>query len=116
MCMQPPPARELTRLLCSNRPVSIVDRDGQQIGVLTRNWVKLAPSSAIKRWTEGIARIDPSMRSWSSVVMKSTFFCVPGRAGGGGGRGGGGEGTGGRGMIPLTLVLGLFVFRCVDTW
>ena len=53
----------------------------------------------------GIATMDPSLRSWSSVNSSTMFFCVPGVTLGGSG-GGGSGGSGGVGgcvaRVPMT--------------
>ena len=52
----------------------MVVRDGQQMGVCVKKLVRFAPPSRNRCPAFGIACMDPSTRSWSSVVMKMMFF------------------------------------------
>lgn len=70
--------------------ISVV-REGQQIGVWMKKFETLAPACIMCSIVKGIAPMEPSRRSWSSVNRKIMFFCVPGvhfLSGGGGFSGG----------------------------
>ena len=77
MRMQPPDLASLTLLLCTNLPLIIVVRHGQQMGVWMKKFETLAPAPIMCCIVKGIACIDPSRKSWSSVSSIIMFFCDP---------------------------------------
>ena len=80
-------------------------REGQQMGVLTKKLLMLTPAAPMCSSVYGIARMDPSRRSWSSVSRMMMFFCEPaGTFGGSGGYGSRGFG-GPTGRVPTAFGL-----------
>ena len=63
----------LALLLWFIRPLSSVDRLGQQMAVLTKKFVMLIASALKADSVYGIARMEPRRTSWSSV--RSTMMC-----------------------------------------
>lgn len=67
------PGYDGVRRLWLKRPLKMVERLGQQIGVLTNILVTFAPRFVIYFSAFGMTAMEPSCRSWSSVRMNKMF-------------------------------------------
>ena len=67
------PGYDGVRRLWLKRPLKMVERLGQQIGVLTNMLVTFAPRFVIYFSAYGMTAMEPSCRSWSSVRMNKMF-------------------------------------------